>query len=51
MVFEEVHLAAKQQIIKAGDSVDTIYLIAQGEVEIYQVGCILSVIHGATLPG
>lgn len=36
MVFEEVRFPAKQPIIKAGDPVDTIFLIAQGEVEIYQ---------------
>ncbi len=29
MVFEEVHIDPRQQIIKAGDPVDTIYLITQ----------------------
>lgn len=35
MVFEEVRFMPRQQIIKAGDPMGDIYLIAQGEVEIY----------------
>ncbi|GFH05630.1 uncharacterized protein HaLaN_00129 [Haematococcus lacustris] len=35
-VFYEVRLPPRTQLIAAGDTVDAIYLIAQGEVEIYQ---------------
>ncbi|GFH06070.1 uncharacterized protein HaLaN_00638 [Haematococcus lacustris] len=35
-VFYEVRLPPHTQLIAAGDTVDAIYLIAQGEVEIYQ---------------
>mmetsp|Transcript_35580 Transcript_35580/g.79024 ORF Transcript_35580/g.79024 Transcript_35580/m.79024 type:complete len:994 (+) Transcript_35580:258-3239(+) len=35
MMFEEVKFSPGQQIIHAGDPLDRIYLIAQGEVEIY----------------
>lgn len=35
VIFEEVGFLNREEIIKSGDEVDTVYLIAEGEVEIY----------------
>lgn len=38
VLFQEVGFLNREEIIKVGDAVDTVYLIAEGEVEIYLDG-------------